>query len=271
MSAFREDSEVGLINKNAGIKEVLVSKDTKYVINRALEFNKISNKFDITIGPLSLLWSKKLKNNQIPSKEEVKNIKSLVDSRDVVIKEDFVSLKREDMMMDLGAIAKGYATDISKDILKAFSVKNVLLDFGGNIYTIGKNKGKHWSIGIQNPFSDRGEILGILSSTDESIVTSGINERYTKIGDKIYHHIIDKYTGYPVENEVASATIVSQSSIDADAFATIILLEGLKEGVKLIHYFNLEGIIVTKDKEIFVSRGLCERLNFICDYQIFKI
>ncbi|SHF38750.1 ApbE family protein [Caloramator proteoclasticus DSM 10124] len=171
MSAFRDDSEVGLINKNAGIKEVLVSKDTKFVINRALEFNKISNKFDITIGPLSLFWKKKLKNNEVPTKEEIENVKSLVDSRDVVIKEDFVFLKREDMMMDLGAIAKGYATDISKDILKAFSVKNALLDFGGNIYTIGKNKGKHWRIGIQNPFSDRGEILGIVSSTDESIVT----------------------------------------------------------------------------------------------------
>ncbi|CDF57411.1 FAD:protein FMN transferase [Thermobrachium celere] len=271
MSAFSDDSEVGLINKNAGIKEVLVSKDTQYVIKRALEFNKISDKFDITIRPLALLWSKKLKDNEIPSSEEIENVKSLIDSRDVVIKEDFAFLKRKGQMIDLGAIAKGYATDISKDILKVLSIKNALLDFGGNIYTIGKNKENYWNIGIQNPFSIRGEIIGVLKSTDESIVTSGIYERCTKIGDKIYHHIIDKYTGFPVENELASVTIVSKSSTEADAFATIILLEGLKEGIKLMQYYNLEGIIVTKDKDIFITKSLFERFNCVCNYKIFKI
>lgn len=234
MSAFREDSEVYKINKNSGINKVKVSDDTYIVVKNALKFNKISNKFDITIRPLTLLWNKNLKENKIPNDMQIEYAKSLVDSNDVILENKTIFLKRKGQMIDLGAIAKGYATDVSRNILEAFHIKNALLDFGGNIYTIGKNKGNYWNIGLQNPFSKTTEFIAVIKSTDESIVTSGINERCTIINEKRYHHIIDKDTGYSVNNDIMSVTIISKSSMDADALATIVLLEGLDEGIKII-------------------------------------
>lgn len=271
MSAFRDDSEVVNINKNAGHREVSVSEETYYVIKRAKEFNKISSRFDITIRPLVELWSKKLKENKIPDINDIEKAKSLVDSDDLVINNNSIYLNRKEQMIDLGAIAKGFATDISKDILKALNIKNALLDFGGNLYTLGKNKGDYWQIGVQNPFLNTGEIIGIIKSTDESIVTSGINERFTKIGDKKFHHIIDKQTGFPVENEIMSVTIIDSSSLDADALSTTILLEGLEEGIRIVRELKKQAIIITKEKEIFITKSLLNRFSNTIDFKTYEI
>ncbi|MCX7950353.1 MAG: FAD:protein FMN transferase [Clostridiales bacterium] len=271
MSAFRDDSEVCNINKNAGHREVSVSEETYYVIKRAKEFNKISSRFDITIRPLVELWSKKLKENKIPDINDIEKAKSLVNSDDLVINNNAIYLNRKEQMIDLGAIAKGFATDISKDILKALNIKNALLDFGGNLYTLGKNKSDYWQIGIQNPFLNTGEIIGIIKSTDESIVTSGINERFTKIGDKKFHHIIDKQTGFPVENGIMSVTVIDSSSLDADALSTTILLEGLEEGIKIVRELKKQAIIITKEKEIFITKSLLNRFSNTIDFQIYEI
>lgn len=271
MSVFRDDSEVYSINQNAGHRKVIVSEETYYVIKKAKEFNKISSRFDITIRPLVELWSKKLNENKIPDINDIKKAKSLVNSDDLVINNNAIYLNRKEQMIDLGAIAKGFATDTSRDILKTLNIKNALLDFGGNLYTLGKNKGDYWQIGIQNPFLNTGEIIGIIKSTDESIVTSGINERFTKVGNKNYHHIIDKETGVPVENEIMSATVIDTFSLDADALSTTILLEGLKEGIRIVSEFKKQAIIITKEKEMFITKGLLDRFTKTIDFKIYEI
>lgn len=271
MSAFRDDSEVVNINKNAGHRKITVSEETCYVIKKAKEFNKISSKFDITIRPLIKLWNEKLKDNKIPNNLEIEKAKALVNSDDLIINGNAIYLNRKEQMIDLGAIAKGFATDVSKDILKTLNIKSALLDFGGNLYTLGKNKGEYWKIGIQNPFLTTGEIIGVLESTDESIVTSGINERFTQIGDKRFHHIIDKPTGFPVENDIMSVTVIDKYSLDADALSTTILLEGLDEGVKIVRELNKQAIIITKEKEVFITKSILNRFSKTIDIKIYEI
>lgn len=271
MSAFRDDSEVVNINKNAGYRGITVSEETCYVIKKAKEFNKISSKFDITIRPLIKLWNEKLKDNKIPNNLEIEKAKALVNSDDLIINGNAIYLNRKEQMIDLGAIAKGFATDVSKDILKTLNIKSALLDFGGNLYTLGKNKGEYWKIGVQNPFLTTGEIIGVLESTDESIVTSGINERFTQIGDKRFHHIIDKQTGFPVENDIMSATVIDKYSLDADALSTTILLEGLDEGVKIVRELNKQAIIITKEKEVFITKSILNRFSKTIDIRIYEI
>lgn len=271
MSAFRDDSEVVSINKNAGHREVIVSEETCYVIKKAKEFNKISSKFDITIRPLIELWNEKLKYNKIPNSLEIEKARALVNSDDLIINENAIYLNKKEQMVDLGAIAKGFATDVSKDILKTLNIKNALLDFGGNLYTLGKNNGEYWKIGVQNPFLNTGEIIGILKSTDESIVTSGINERFTEVGDKRFHHIIDKQTGFPVENELMSVTLIDKSSLDADALSTTILLDGLEEGVKIVRELNKQAIIITKEKDVFITKSILNRFSKTIDVKIYEM
>ncbi len=167
------------------------------------------------------------------------------------------------MQVDLGAIAKGYAADEVAKILKENGVQHAIINLGGNVLTLGGNlEDKPWKIGIQNPFNQRGEYLGIISVQDETIVTSGTYERYFEQDGKKYHHILDPMTGYPVENDIASVSIITKKSIDGDGNSTSVLLLGLDKGMKFIeNQAGVDAIFVTYDKKIYVTSGIKDRFT----------
>ena len=118
----------------------------------------------------------------------------------------------------------------------------------------GKPDGSSFRIGLQKPFSQSGEILGILPVSDQSIVTSGNYERYFKKDGVLYHHILDPSTGYPVQNNLYQVTIISDQSVDGDALSTTCYALGLEEGMKLIQSLDgVEAIFVTDDYTIHKS------------------
>ncbi len=162
------------------------------------------------------------------------------------------------MAIDLGGIAKGYASDIVKDFLINQGFTRGIVNLGGNVLTFGdKAPNVPWKIGIQNPLDSRGSYLGTLAIGPEAVVTSGIYERFFIQDGKRYHHILDPVTGYPVDNNLLSITIVTAKGIEADAYSTVVFSEGLQEGMSLIESkADLEGIFVTKEKKIYISSGL---------------
>jgi thiamine biosynthesis lipoprotein len=116
---------------------------------------------------------------------------------------------------------------------------------------------KPWKIGIQNPFNPRGDYLGIAEIKDQTVVTSGTYERYFEKDGKRYHHILDPRTGYPADNEVASVSIITDSSMDGDGNSTSLLLLGLEDGLKFVESEkNIEAIFVTYDKKVYTTSGL---------------
>jgi FAD:protein FMN transferase len=263
MSVNREDSEISRVNKNAGKKPVSLSEESFFVISRALEIAEISGgAFDPTVGPLVELWGIGTEGERIPEKEEIQELLPLVHFRNVVLDRENreVFLKREGMKLDLGGIAKGYAADSAAAILREKGVKEAIIDFGGNILVLGKKGGKTpWRVGIQDPRNQRGRFLGIVHLTDSAVVTSGNYERYFTSNGKRYHHILDTHTGYPIWNNLDSATIVTKNSTDADALSTAVYAMGLKRGLDLIRGLSYgEGIIVTKGKEVYRSSGMAE-------------
>ena len=132
-----------------------------------------------------------------------------------------VFLKKEGMGVDLGGIAKGYAADLVSDYLKSVGVRQAILDFGGNIVTIGrKTEESPWLIGIQHPDRRRGVYLGTLLADDISIVSSGVYERYFVEDGLRYHHLLDPATGFPVENGLEGVAVVAERSIVADGYST---------------------------------------------------
>ncbi|MDI3535253.1 MAG: FAD:protein transferase, partial [Thermosediminibacterales bacterium] len=173
-------------------------------------------------------------------------------------KEKSIMLKKEEMMLDLGGIAKGYAADEVSKILKENHVKHAIVNLGGNVLAYGnKPDGSKWRIGIQKPFAPRGDYAGVVSVINKAVVTSGIYERYFEENGKIYHHILDPETGYPVENNLMSVTIITDKSIDADSLSTSVFAMGLKEGLNLIEKLdNTEAIFITKDSKIYLTSGL---------------
>ncbi|MDZ5000758.1 FAD:protein FMN transferase, partial [Clostridium perfringens] len=126
------------------------------------------------------------------------------------------------------------------------------------IYAHGeKVNSESWKIGIQNPFSDRGDIIGTITVKNKSIVTSGIYERYIEKDGVKYHHILSPQNGYPYDNEIAGITIVSDKSIDGDALSTSVFAMGVEEGMKFVNTLpNTDAIFVTKDNKIYITDGI---------------
>lgn len=264
MSVNIESSEVSEINRNAGMHPVKVSADTFFVIEEALETSKLSGgALDITVGPLVETWSIGSESAHIPVDAEIIGLLSLVDYTQVVIDriKQTVFLEKKGMRIDLGAVAKGYAADAAEKILKKEGVERGIIDFGGNIRVFGsKPKEEPWRVGIQKPDSMRGEYFGIISGGEMSVVSSGTYERYFEAGGVRYHHILDPETGYPVQNDLASATVVASEGLRADALSTAVFVMGLEEGFRLLKTISdAEGIFITEDMKAVLTPGLEDR------------
>ncbi|GFN34489.1 FAD:protein FMN transferase [Tepidimicrobium xylanilyticum] len=266
MSVTIEDSDVSLINQNAGIKPVKVHEDVYYVIKEAKYFAELSNgAFDPTIGPLTDLWNitgdELRERESIPTEDEIKEALELVDYRDLELLEDNqVFLKKEGMKLNLGGIVKGYAADEVKRIFLENGVESAIIDLGGNLYVMGeKEDGEAWKIGIQDPFKEERDYLGILKVKNKSVVTSGDYERYIIYNGEKYHHILDPKTGYPSENEVSGITIISDKSIVGDGLSTALFILGVEGGSKLVNQLgDIQAIFVTKMEEVIVHEDIIE-------------
>ena len=168
------------------------------------------------------------------------------------------------MKIDLGALAKGYIADRLVDYLKETKVKSALINLGGNIITYGpalKRADNLWRIGIQKPLSKRGESQVILKVDNQSVVTSGIYERLFDVGNDTYHHIFDPKTGYPVETELASLTIVSDLSVDCEIWTTRLFGHSPRDIIEELNQMDaIDGLVITKQGEIFYSDGLRNKI-----------
>ncbi|WP_271006432.1 FAD:protein FMN transferase [Listeria seeligeri] len=254
-------SEVDKINEQAGKKPVKVSDDIYYLIQEGLEYSENSGgSFDITIGPLTSLWHIGFSDARKPSQAEIDAVLPLINYKDVTMndKDKTVYLEKEGMQLDLGAIAKGYITDETLKVFKEYKVTTSIIDLGGNIYVQGDNpNGNKWNVGIQDPFSPRGSVIGKLPESNMSIVTSGIYERYLEVDGKTYHHILDPKTGYPFDNDIAGVSIVSKKSIDGDGLSTATFSKGIKGGMDYIEQFDgVDAIFISKDKKVYETSGL---------------
>lgn len=253
-------SELIGVNAAAGKEAVAVSEDTYHVIDVARRYAEESQgAFDVTVFPVVSLWNIGTDQARVPSEVEIKGALKNVGYQDIVLDPAArtVFLKRPGMGLDLGGIAKGYAADRTTEKLKAMGITRGIVNLGGNIFALGtKADGTPWKIGIQNPMSDRGEYIGIVAATDQTVVTSGIYERYFEKDGKHYHHIIDPATGYPAENELAGVSILTASSIDADALSTTCFVLGTEKALEFVKDKpGTEVLFITKDKRVIMTEG----------------
>ncbi len=255
MSAYKVNSEISLISRFSGVKAIKVSDETYRLIAISKKFSKLSNGlYDITIGPLSKLY--KFKDDKVPSEDEITKAKALVNYKNMILYplSKKVYLRKKGMEIDLGSIAKGYAVDEAVKILKENNIKDALLNFGGDIYALGNDEyTKLWNIGIQNPLKERGTSFLNINVKDKAVVTSSVNEQFTIKDSKFYHHIINPKTGYPLDLNLLSVTIINESSMLADALSTVSFLVGMEEANKLIKKENSKAIYIDKNQFVFAS------------------
>jgi thiamine biosynthesis lipoprotein len=265
MSFFIDSSEIAKINRSAGRKAVCVSKDVMTVLEAAIQLAEISGgTFDITLAPVIDLWRRYGKQLTLPSAKEIDAVLPVCGYRNLRLdNENSTAFLRSDgCLIDLGAIAKGYAADCCVEIYKAMGIQSAFINLGGNVKTLGNNPSGHdWVIGVQHPDKPRGIFFGALDIYNQSVVTSGAYERYFEMNNKKYHHILDYKTGRPCESGLKSVTVVSQSSMQADSLSTAAFVLGPDEGIRLINKINGAGaIFFTEINEVYITRNL--RWNF---------
>lgn len=256
-SRTNEDSDISRINQ-AGGAPVEVSDETVKLIKKGIYYSEMSGgAFDITIAPVVNLWDFQAEEPSPPSQEDAAAAASHVSYKSIVISDNKVSLSDPEAGIDLGAVAKGYIADRLKDYLEEQGVKHALINLGGNVLAIGtKLDGTDYNIGIQKPFDESGNPITSVRIADQSVVTSGIYQRYFKKDGTIYHHILDPRTGYPCDNHLYSVTIITDSSLTADALSTTCFLLGYDRGMKLIDQLdNVDAVFITDDNEIHYSRN----------------
>lgn len=256
LSRTVEGSDVWRIN-HAGGKPVEVSDDTVILLQTARRVSAYSDgAFDVTIAPVSTMWDFTSGAAVVPDADAIARAAALVDYTRMHIEGNTVTLP-ENMMIDLGGIAKGYIADEVKLYLMDRGVKSAVLSFGGNIVTIGlKPDGSPWKVGIQDIDKPTGEYMLVSLNFGGSTVTSGIYERGFETDGVYYHHILDPATGWPVQNELASVTIFSDSSMWGDALATAAFALGPEKGMALIEALNgAEAVFISRDRSVTATSG----------------
>lgn len=272
MNVHDEKSEISKLNANAGVSSQVISKSTYDVLKEALSIAELTDAcFEPTIGPLTSLWDIGAKNPRVPSESDIRDKMHLIDYKKLKLYEKtdngkseyFAELEDENMAVDVGAIAKGYAADIVKNRLVDLGVKKAILDFGGNILLIGdKSETEKWKIGLQNPSGKKGEVYATVRTSDEAVVSSGDYERFFEFGGKRYHHIIDPKTGYPTDNDLRGVTVIYKKSMRADAYSTALMCMGYEKARAFLNESpNIEAVFFFKNGE--VKTHLSEDREFI--------
>lgn len=259
ISATAEESDVYKINE-AGGEAVECDAATIELLKMGMDYGDLSGgKFDITLGQVTDLWDFHGDNPAVPSQDAVATALEAVDYQQIRIDGNKVSMENPDGKINLGGIGKGFIADRAAGHLESLGVTSAIVNFGGNIVAIGSNGNDLFKIGIKDPNSESGDILGAVTVSDATVVTSGVYERCFEQDGKTYHHILDVETGYPVDSDVVSVTLVAPKGYSGvcDALSTTCLIYGVEDGMKLIEGAdNVEAIFVDRDGKIHKTNGM---------------
>lgn len=298
LSKTKEGSDIWRIN-NAEGQPIACDAATVELLNKALSYCEESNgEFDITIGGVMDLWDfhDVTGTAKVPSSAELSRKLRHVDYKSVLIEGNTVTLLDPDAQLDLGGIAKGFIADKVAQYLRSRGVTGAVIDLGGNIEVVGYKAGwvplasevqelgdvdgdgtedeeggiaggTPFVVGVKKPYTETNEIIGTLTVANKSIVTSGVYERFFESNGKKYHHILSSKTGYPVNNDLISVTVIGpvNTSADCDALATICMLKGLEGAKELIAAHEGYGAIFIDSEGEITSVGKMPELKLLTD------
>ncbi len=263
LSTGLSGSEISRLNQ-AGSAEI--SPDTYALIRRSKDlYQETGGLFDITVYPLMKAWGFTDGDYRIPDAEERSKLMQLMGPDAINLDEGHASFSKEGMQIDLGGIAKGYASERVIEILRQQGIRHAVINLGGNVCTLAdKPDGSAWKIAIKDPEDPSGH-LGVLEIRDQAVITSGSYERYFEKGGHSYHHIIDPATGCPAESGLISVTVISDDATLADGLSTALFIMGREKGSDYWreHSGEFEAVFLEEDGTVYVTEGIAD--SFSCD------
>ena len=268
LSRTDPESAVSRVN-SAGGAPVEAGAELSALLETAAGYSRMTGgAFDITLAPVSSAWGFTEDAYRVPAQTELDALLAHVGAEHVHLEgEGSVSLD-EGTRIDLGAIAKGYASDRMAEIFQSHGVTHGIVDLGGNTWVCGGNlEGDPWQIGIQDPARESGALAGILQATDAFAVTSGGYQRYFEEDGATYHHIIDPATGRPAESGLTSVTVVADGTVGngtmCDALSTALFVMGEERALDFWRsgVYDFDLILVTEDGRLLVTDGIADRFQ----------
>ena len=245
-SRTSEKSELYALNTG---ESTVLSDDMKKILDFSLSFSALTDgAFDISVAPLTSLWNIKERTSP-PTKEEIKSVLPLIGYEDITLSPFSLSGRQ----LDLGGVAKGYVADKLSEFFRENNAEDVIIDLGGNVALIGE-----FSVGIRSPFNPE-ELFAKITLKDKSAVTSGAYQRYFDYEGKRYHHILDPRTGECANSSLASVTVISPSSMQADALSTAIYILGENALSLCSNFSDTDALLITEDGEVITSDGFNEK------------
>ena len=258
LSRTIDTSDVSRLNAGEAVE---VQPETRALLERALTLSdETGGTFDMTVAPLVALWGITSDAPRVPSQEEIDALLPLVGGEHVHM-DDAVTLDTG-CAVDLGGIAKGYASQQVADILRAHGVTSAVVSLGGNVYVCGsKPDGSAWNVGVQDPAASG--YAAIVALTDCFAVTSGGYQRYFEAADgTVYRHILDPRTGRPADSDLLSVTVISDDGTAADAYSTALYVMGEQEAVSFWRaHGGFELILITADGRLLYTPGLSDAIT----------
>lgn len=253
-SKTNTESDVWALN-NANGEPVIVNEKTAELLTISCEYAELSGgRFDVTCGSVTELWDFSTETPSLPDSSELTEALQYVGIDKMTIEDTTVTLS-SGTRIDLGGIAKGFVADEIASYLRENGVNNAVINLGGNVLVVGDKFGRQYTVGVEAPSGDG--YLTTLQLSDKSVVTAGISKRGFTLDGCYYHHILDLSTGMPVNNGLASVTVVSESSTQGDALATTLFLMGLEEGLILAESLDgVEAVFAATSGEMFATSGL---------------
>ncbi len=258
MSVYRKDSQISRFNalEKAGV-EFPVSENFMEVLKVSKSVYELTGgAWDGTVNPLLSLWGFRSKEppSKIPEKQIIEEIVSRVGFQKILFHDDNrISKKDPAITLDLASIAKGHGVDRVSGVLLKNGLNNFIVEIGGEIYAAGlAMEGKPWKAGLNTPRKNSpfDEVYKVVTLTDAAMATSGDYRNFVEIEGRQYSHIIDPRTGYPVENNVAAATVVAPTCTFADGLATAVMVMGLDQSLRLLESLSgVEGFIVARNPD----------------------
>ena len=247
---YNENSEISHIHNNVTEIETLsLSPEVYHLLELGdMWHQKSGGLLNIQIGELTHLWHDFRESGIFPSTEQLQSI-----STDYTLKLlGNNKIQNNHPYLDLGAITKGYITELAGNLLEEKGIETYLINAGGNV-KVGKSNKGYYNIGIASPIEENNNIM-ILKAENVSVVTSGGYERFINYEGKTYHHIIDPNTKYPAEY-VKSVTVIGKDSGQCDALSTILFLMSVEDGQEFIKDYNVDVVWVTLNNKIIKSEG----------------
>ena len=235
-----DTSVISKVNRNEEVKLDSIFVDNFRIAQEAASLS--DGYFDPTISPIVAAWGFSYKHGDTITPQLIDSLKQLVDYRNIRIEDGKVVKANPAMTLDFNAIAQGYTSDLIASFLDSRGIKNYLVDTGGEIMARGeKPNGQPWIVGIEKPADnwDSEQVVHTrIALRDKGLVTSGSTRKYVERNGKRYSHCIDPKTGYPVEHNVLSVTVLAENSVWADALASICMVMGMEKSLPLIESMN---------------------------------